>query len=224
MSAMAIFSSGMVGVRDYCTDGDRSLSSFSSPVARELPAPPAGGPHAWYQLEGTALDSSGYGNDGAISGNVQFVTGKLGAQAAKFDGTNAYVAIPLSVSNSFTIAFWVRTTATGGSGQWYDGKGLVDGEVSGVVNDFGTALVGNYAAFGVGNPDTTILSTNVINDGLWHHVTATRDSVSGQMNLYLDGVLQATAAGPTGTRTSPLQSAPRQLANRRPRRLSVRND
>jgi hypothetical protein len=135
---------------------------------------------------------------------VQFVTGKLGAQAAQFDGAaSTYVTIPLSVSNSFTLAFWVRTTAIGGSGQWYNGKGLVDGEVPGAVNDFGTALVGNYAAFGAGNPDTTILSTNAINDGAWHHVTATRDSVSGQMNLYLDGSLQATGSGPTGTKASP---------------------
>ncbi|HSY20133.1 MAG TPA: LamG-like jellyroll fold domain-containing protein, partial [Candidatus Acidoferrales bacterium] len=198
------YSSGMVGVRDYCTDGNQSLSSFAQPVAHELPAPPAGGPHAWYQLEGGALDASGYGNDGVLHGNVSFVTGKLGAQAAQFDGTtSSYVTIPLSVSNSFTIAFWVKTTAAGGSGQWYNGKGLVDGEMPGAVNDFGTALVGNYAAFGVGNPDTTILSTNVINDGAWHHVTATRDSVSGQMNLYLDGILQATASGPTGTRAAP---------------------
>jgi hypothetical protein len=30
------FSSGMVGVRDYCTDGDQSLSSFARPVANEV--------------------------------------------------------------------------------------------------------------------------------------------------------------------------------------------
>jgi len=29
----------------------------------------------------------------------------------------------------------------------------------GVVNDFGTTLIGNNAAFGVGNPDTTITTT-----------------------------------------------------------------
>jgi hypothetical protein len=139
-----------------------------------------------------------------MSGNVQFVAGKLGALAAQFDGsTNTFISIPLSVSNSFTIDFWVKTTATGGSGQWYDGMGLVDGEVAGVVNDFGITLVGNTAAFGVGNPDTTIYTTNPINDGYWHHVSATRDSVSGQMCLYLDGNLQATGPGPPGTRTDP---------------------
>jgi hypothetical protein len=30
------FSSGMVGVRDYCADGDRSFSSFANPTAREI--------------------------------------------------------------------------------------------------------------------------------------------------------------------------------------------
>jgi hypothetical protein len=30
------FSSGMVGVRDYCADGDRSFSSFANPVASEI--------------------------------------------------------------------------------------------------------------------------------------------------------------------------------------------
>ncbi|HWY32246.1 MAG TPA: LamG-like jellyroll fold domain-containing protein, partial [Candidatus Acidoferrum sp.] len=41
------------------------------------------------------------------------------------------------------------------------------------------------------------------NDGTWHHVAVTRDSVSGQMSLYLDGSLKATGPGPPGTRTAP---------------------
>jgi Concanavalin A-like lectin/glucanases superfamily/Beta-L-arabinofuranosidase, GH127 middle domain/Beta-L-arabinofuranosidase, GH127 catalytic domain/3-keto-disaccharide hydrolase/Putative Ig domain len=198
------FASGMLGVRDYCTDGNQSLSSFTRLVATEFPPVPANGARAWYPFEGNALDASSNGNDGTKSGNVQFVAGKLGAQAAQFDGSsNTYITIPLSVSNDFTIGFWVKTTAIGGSGQWYNGLGLVDGEVAGVKNDFGITLVGNTAAFGVGNPDTTIYTTNSINDGYWHHVSATRDSVSGQMRLYLDGNLQATGPGPPGTRTAP---------------------
>jgi hypothetical protein len=87
--------------------------------------------------------------------------------------------------------------------QWYDGQGLVDGEVGGVVNDFGTSLLGDKAAFGVGNPDTTITSTTAINDGQWHHVAATRSALTGLMQLYVDGVLQASATGPFGPKTSP---------------------
>ncbi len=194
------FASGMLGVRDYCTDGDRSLSSFTHLVATELPA----GMQAWYRLEGDATDAGSYGNDGTLVGNVQFVSGKSGALAAQFDGSaNTFISMPRSVSTNFTISFWVKTTAAGGSGQWYNGQGLVDGEVFGVANDFGISLVGNCAAFGVGNPDITILSTNLINNGAWHHVAATRDAVSGLMCLYVDGSLQASITGPTGLRAAP---------------------
>jgi hypothetical protein len=39
--ADAHFSNGMIGVRDYCDDGDRSLSSFSHLAATEIPKEPA---------------------------------------------------------------------------------------------------------------------------------------------------------------------------------------
>lgn len=193
------YSGGMIGVRDYCSDGNLSFSSYANLVASEIVITTAEVPVAWYPFEGNALDASGHGNDGTVTGSVTYPAGKLGAQAVQFSGsTGNYVTIPRSVSNYFSIAFWVKTITTGGSGQWYNGKGLVDGEMAGVVNDFGLTLIGANAAFGVGNPDTTIYTTNAINDGNWHHVTATRDYASGQMNLYLDGNLQATTNGPTG--------------------------
>jgi hypothetical protein len=198
------FSSGMIGVRDFCTDGNQSLSSFSNLVVNEFVTSPGESPLAWYPMEGDARDASGDGNDGAISGSVTFPAGKLGAKASQFDGNgDNYITIPPLVNNNFTIAFWLKTTAIGGNGQWFNGIGLVDGEVSGIANDFGIALVGNKAAFGVGNPDTTIVTTSAINDGSWHHITATRDANSGAMRLYLDGVLQASATGPTGIKNAP---------------------
>ncbi len=198
------FSGGMIGVRDYCSDGNQSYSSYSNLVVNEFVVSTAEVPAAWYPFEGNAQDASGNGNDGTVTGTVTYPAGKLGATAIQFNGSAGnYVMIPLSVSNNFTIAFWVKTTTTGGSGQWYAGKGLVDGEMPGQVNDFGITLVGTTAAFGVGNPDTTIYTTSAINDGNWHHIAATRDNVSGQMNLYFDGSLQATASGPTGTRDAP---------------------
>jgi hypothetical protein len=90
-----------------------------------------------------------------------------------------------------------------GSAQWWSGQGLVDGDVSGVADDFGTSLLGSTAAFGVGNPDTTIRSTNIIDDGQWHHIAATRSASTGLMQLYVDGALQASATGPFGPKTAP---------------------
>jgi hypothetical protein len=199
-----MFAGGMIGVRDYCSDGNLSISSFSNLTANAFGTTTAEIPAAWYPFENGAQDNSGNGNDGTISGGVTFPSGKLGAHAAQFDGvSNTFVGIPRTISDQFTVAFWLKTTATGGSGQWWSGEGLVDGEMPNAVDDFGVSLVGNKAAFGVGNPDTTISTSSAVNDGLWHHVTATRDSVSGAMNLYLDGALQATTIGPAGTKAAP---------------------
>jgi hypothetical protein len=63
-------------------------------------------------------------------------------------------------------------------------------------------LTTNFA-FGIGAPDTTILSTTAINDGNWHHVAATRQAGSGQMKAYVDGVLQAVGTGATTPRVGP---------------------
>lgn len=161
-------------------------------------------PLAWYPLDGNALDATGNGNDATLVTNVSYAPGKIGATAAQFTGnTNSYIVIPRSISNSFTITCWVKTTTTAGGSQWWAGKGIVDGEVAGASADFGLCLVGNAAGFGIGNPDMTIISTNIINDGQWHHLAAVWDNLNGQMQLYVDGGLQASAVGPTASRTGP---------------------
>ncbi len=126
------------------------------------------------------------------------------AEALNFDGSNDYVSLPTNpVSGDFTIEYWVKTTQTGGGPQWYGGIGMVDAEYPGVTNDFGTALVGNKFAFGIGNPDVTIVSSTNINDGTWHHVAGTWVMSTGAMSLYVDGVLESTGVGSTNPRNVP---------------------
>ena len=161
------------------------------------------GPRAAYPLEGTAQDATGHGNDGTVLGGVTFAAGKLGKFSASFDGATGCILIPRSISNSFTITCWVKTSATGGTGQWWAGEGMVDGEVAGTTDDFGLALVGDRAALGVGNPDTTVLSISPINDNQWHHLAATRDAVSGRMELFVDGQMEVSAIGPVGAKAAP---------------------
>lgn len=156
-----------------------------------------------YAFATNALDSSGFGNNGTTNGDVTFVPGNGGGTAAQFDGVSSDVQIPVSILNNFSIAYWVKTTATAATGQWWAGQGIVDAEVAGVTNDFGTSLVGAHAAFGIGNPDTTIVSTRAINDGNWHLIVATRNGSSGAMKLYVDGEQLASATGPTGPRNAP---------------------
>lgn len=138
-----------------------------------------------------AADVSGNNNNGIVSGAVWSSAGRFNG-CLNFNGSNSYAQITNRVDNDFTIAFWVKTTQTAGTGQWYDGAGLVDGDYPGVANDFGTALLGGKFAFGVGNPDTTISSSVAINDGNWHQCVATRQQSTGLMNIYVDGALSAT--------------------------------
>lgn len=143
-----------------------------------------------------AVDASGSGNNGAVVDATWNPNGKING-CLSFNGTNSYVQITNSVSNDFSIVFWVNTTQTAGTGQWYKGAGLVDGDYPGTANDFGTALVGGNFAFGVGNPDTTVSSTTPINDGNWHQCVATRVQSTGAISVYVDGNLQASGTGNT---------------------------
>lgn len=145
-----------------------------------------------------AVDASGDGDNGTVSNATWNPAGKING-CLNFNGANSYVQINNIISNDFSIAFWVKTTQTAGTGPWYKGAGLVDGDAPFTNNDFGTALVGGQLGFGVGNPDTTILSTTPINDGGWHYCVATRTKATGLMGLYVDGSLQTTGIGNSNT-------------------------
>ena len=135
--------------------------------------------------------------------------------ALSFDATKStYVQVARPVSDNFTIEFWVKTSMASPTGTlWYQGAGLVDGEMANVVNDFGVSLLNGKAAFGVGNPDVTIQSTTTINDGNWHHIAATRLKTSGLMLLYVDGVQEASSTGITTNVTSLLSASDMHLGS-----------
>lgn len=115
---------------------------------------------------------------------------KVFSNGINFDGTDDYISLSRPVSDDFTIEFWMKTTQTGASGpHWYYGRGIIDAESPSGANDFGTALVGNKLAFGTGNPDYTIVSNTIVNDGIWKHVAVTRTKATGAIKIYINGVL-----------------------------------
>jgi hypothetical protein len=197
-------------------------TSNESPNSGEVSAMPgsyrgwvlAANPVAYWPLNDTngpiAYDIA-RGSNGVYAGSYTLgFSGPVGVgfgsphRAAHYDGSSAYTQIPLLIgSTNFSIVFWVQTTTSGGTPNWYNGKGLVDGEVGGQVNDFGVSLVGTKVGFGIGNPDTTLTSTRIVNNGLWHQVVTTRDAGNGAMRIYVDGTLDSSTTGPTGSRTAP---------------------
>ncbi len=130
---------------------------------------------------------------------------KVVSNGLHFDGTDDYISLTRPVSDDFTIEFWMKTTQTGASGPyWYYGRGIIDAESPGGANDFGIALVANKLAFGTGNPDFTIVSNTIMNDGIWKHVAVTRTKSSGALKIYINGVLDNSGtAGNVSSLTAP---------------------
>jgi arylsulfatase A-like enzyme len=158
---------------------------------------------AWYPAEGDSLDYGDSMRDGAWVAGEGYGAGMVGASAFDFNGTDGAVQVPFSPEGDFTVSFWIRTSAAGPAGtQWHDGDGLVDASATGVNEDFGISLVGDRIAFGIGAPDTTLLSATSVVDGSWHHVAVRRESLFGTMEVFVNGQADAEVAGPTGERGS----------------------
>jgi len=158
---------------------------------------------------GTILTDRYGGNPGTMFGTPLLnVPGSLAGDlnaAMRFTGTN-YALATRQIADDFTLEFWFASTAGIGTGaQWWAGAGLVDAEVAGAANDFGTSLRsdGRIVA-GVGTPDGSIMSATGFNDGAWHHVVMTRTRSSGMVRLYVDGTLASSA----GRSTASLASSP----------------
>jgi hypothetical protein len=174
----------------------------------------ADNPIAYYRLNETGgnviVDYAG-ANHGTYEGAPAFsqpgATGD-GDTAVTFDDTaGAAGQIPRTIQDDFTIELWVKTTSTRNhcGFAWYCGAPLVDAEMCSARSDFGVSVLGGRAAFGVGPHDSTIFSTTLVNDDIFHHVVATRRAATGSMQLYVDGLLEASVDSPS---TESLTDAP----------------
>jgi hypothetical protein len=196
------------GTNFYSWDCIASFSALHAAEPTQASAPFAvpRRPATHWPLDETAgtvaTNATWNGNHGTVQNGTWNPSGRING-CLNFNGLTSTVQVGNPVVNDFTIAFWVRTTQIGGVPQWYNGAGLVDGDVPFTANDFGTALVGSKFAFGVGNPDVTIQSTVSVNDGSWHHCVATRHQATGQIRVYVDGNLQATGNATRNTLNGP---------------------
>lgn len=131
--------------------------------------------------------------DGRVTGVPGTVPGRDGGALA-CGADRGHLEIERPVGDDFTVSFFMRTEERGlgvdEDPRWFLGSGIVDGEVPGIVRDFGISLVGDgVIAAGIGAPERFIASPPGFNDGSWHHVALVRDRSEGRFALYVDGVL-----------------------------------
>lgn len=139
----------------------------------------------------TAADSIG-AVDGTLTGNATFAPGKLN-YAVVLDGDGDFVSYPstaaLTGSGPFSISVWVKTTSTT-EGRIYGQRD--ENNFAGTVRLSSNAS-GNvvFTVYDTGSSQFTVTSTDLVNDGSWHHIVALRTETQAQ--LYIDGNLDGTA-------------------------------
>ncbi len=164
-----------------------SLCVATNPLSAELLDDAVG---IWLFDEGkgnTAADTSGNGNDGAITG-AKWVEGKFGG-ALEFEPPHVVTVEPsdsINFKNQMTIATWV-----------YMNKGVSDtairrnGSYLLEVQSATERVPGGYV-FGIwsgGGFTGGVWGTSVIDPEKWYHIVGLYDG--SEMKLYVDGTLES---------------------------------
>ena len=188
------------GVSFFCVASNSSSSVTSSNVAVEVMVPTpyeasivAYHPVAYWplnELSGTtAIDYAG-NNDGTYKGNCTLgqtglpATAGIGANTSVgFDGTTAYVDIPvgnLNITNKMTMIEWIQTSGVGTS--FTTSMGHSD-------NSYRFDVAGPSGVPHFADDGGDVISTNPVTDGNWHQLVGVYDGTN--QYLYVDGILAA---------------------------------
>jgi hypothetical protein len=139
--------------------------------------------------------------------------GRVGAAALAFSGDGLYLqngesgvntAAPLTslLGGTASLVAWIKTTQVGSATFWQS-PGITGVEQTGSGNDIFWGYLDQSGRIGLKAGDGPgALSTVAINDGLWHQVAFTRDMLTGEQRVYVDGVLQAVVFGDRGQKSS----------------------
>ncbi|MDX6207391.1 MAG: hypothetical protein QOF39_3448, partial [Frankiales bacterium] len=208
-------SAGIDDVADYPSvlSAARVAAHDAARPSGYLAAVTADSPVGWWRLDDPSGPSAAAtaGGPGSYVGSVTYgASGAVAGDAAvHLAPTAGYLQVPRLVGSDFSLEFWFKDAAPVEDNHvdWSGGAALVDGDVSGVGNDFGVSIdASGHLMAGVGNPDTTLHANAAdYGDGAWHHVVLTRTMSSGAIALWVDGILRAGSSG-TGN-TGPLNAA-----------------
>ena len=108
-----------------------------------------------------------------------------------------------------SLAAWVKTTQTGTApaNLSFDDPAITGSEQFGAADDIRWGFLDPSGRIGIGPGDgTRALSSAPINDGAWHLVVLTRDANTGQLQVFVDGLLQGSASGDVGIKHCPFSA------------------
>lgn len=145
-------------------------------------------------------DYSPYLNNGSVSNAVwNSNTGYDGKGAYTFDGTSTYITVPdqdeISLNKAFTITAWVNDS---GDGDYQ----VITAKNTEYLFRKDNSAEGSYIscfAYLSAAWEPRVSTTAPISTNEWHHLTCTWDNSTGNLSIYVDGQLNATTTGRTGS-------------------------
>lgn len=122
-----------------------------------------------------------------LSVPADLVAGLSDSDAVEFDGTFGMNAVtPVSATASYALSLWFRAATPASQQYLLSGE---NGTSSPMALWLDTAGVLNYS-----NDTDTVASTGSLADGQVHHVVIVLDTVTPQISMYVDGVVNAVGS------------------------------
>ncbi|MFM1876691.1 MAG: hypothetical protein RL266_2428, partial [Bacteroidota bacterium] len=140
---------------------------------------------------GALTASTTYNVIGELTGSLPYALGLNGSSSYASLGTAAR-----GITSQVTASAWVRTTASGANQFILSKYNAVNGFLL-FVNATGKAVFDGRD--GAGTYRTSGPSTTSVNDGSWHYITGTANTVTGAWSVYVDGQLESSGNNGTGS-------------------------
>ncbi|NGY38430.1 hypothetical protein FQU23_013020 [Flavobacterium sp. XN-5] len=158
-------------------------------------------------------DQSGTGNNAiqnALLNQPKIITTGVieranGLPTIIFSGSQFLVVTSTSFNNDLTGCLIYKAsslnTGSGSAETWYFMNGIFGSEQSGGTTDFAYGIYNNkFTAGNGGTPDNSVAGNTTVNDNAIRLHSWTRNSTTGQINLYENGTNDGTANFNTGIR------------------------
>jgi hypothetical protein len=151
-----------------------------------------GGLVLWLKLDGDMTDSSGFNNDAACVNCPALTSDKNGNPDSAYDFNGVDDSVYIANDNTLdaedmTVSFWVKTSDTGDSLDWWGSTFIFDRDQPGFGNPGWAVTLGNgdgTVVFVAGDND--LQSNTDIGDDAWHHVALLKNST--HKYIFIDGV------------------------------------
>ena len=189
----------------YTTNNSQGLTD--SATVHVTAVDPSLGLQGWWRLDeesGTqAMDVSGALRHGDVSGVPAWQTAGARTDLAgsmTFDGVDDKIDIgELNhiLGQTASLSFWIRTTQPGQAQGKTDSQAVVGYDAKWWQDDikWGVLDSGGRIGLWLENDNEWAGSTTVVNDGQWRHVVLTRDLVSTEMQVFVNGHLEDSHLG-----------------------------